>query len=148
MSIRQARTEDISRIAEMMVVNYRTNFYQYFQNDEFYFGELNVLSVANEYFDNPQLLANCYVYDDSAVKGFIRVNGDEVEKLYVEPQFQSQNIGAQLLHFALHELNAKWLWVLERNSRGISFYKKNGFEFSGEKQLEDDWIPLLKMVKV
>ena len=86
------------------------HMWQYFQNDEFYFGEL--------------------------------------EKLFVEPQFQSQKIGAQLLHFALHELKAKWLWVLERNSRGISFYKKNGFDFSGEKQLEDDWIPLLKMVKV
>ena len=122
MNIRQARTEDVSRIAEIFVTNYLNNFYPIFKSDEFYFGELNVLDTAKEYLENPELLANTYVYDDGVIRGFIR-----------------------LLKFALEEKGAKWLWVLQQNERGAAFYKRYGFDFTGEKFMEDGWIPLLKM---
>ena len=77
----------------------------------------------------------------------IRISGDEIEKLFVEPQFQNQGIGAKLFDFAVSNMNASWLWVLEYNTRGIAFYQKHGFELTGEKTIEDDWVPLLKMRK-
>lgn len=144
--IRRAVPADASRIAEMIVTNYRVNFYPFFKNDPFYFGELNVLDVAEEYAEGSEALNCTYVFDDGGVvKGVIRVSGSEIEKLYVEPQFQSSGIGAELLHFAVDELGADWLWALEYNSRGIAFYKRNGFELTGEKKIEDEWVPLLKM---
>lgn len=145
--IRPAVPADASRIAEMIVTNYRVNFYPFFKNDPFYFGELNVLDVASEYCEGSEALRCTHVYEDEegVVKGIIRVNGREIEKLYVEPQFQSSGIGAELLHFAVDELGADWLWALEYNSRGIAFYKRNGFELTGEKMIEDEWVPLLKM---
>ena len=85
------------------------------------------------------------MYDDGIVKGVIRISGTEIEKLYVEPQFQSQGIGAALLRFAVQKKNAASLWVLEYNTRGIAFYERNGFRLTGEKILEDEWVPLLKM---
>ena len=145
--IRPAVASDASRIAEIVITNYRVNFYPFFQNDEFYFGELNVVEMAKEYADGTPALRNTYVYDDGVVKGMIRVNGNEIEKLYVEPQFQGQSIGAQLLEYAVLELGASWLWALEYNNRGILFYQRHGFELNGEKMLEDDWVPLLKMVR-
>ena len=145
MAIRQATISDVSRIAELIVTNYRTNFYPIFKYDAFYFGELNVIDTAKEYLDNPDILNNTYVYDDGVVKGMIRLDGRQIVKLFVEPQFQSQKIGAKLLSFATKEKNADWLWVLEQNERGIAFYKKNGFDFTGEKMLEDDYVSLLKM---
>ncbi|MGN0631214.1 MAG: GNAT family N-acetyltransferase [Ruminococcus sp.] len=144
-NIRPASAADASRIAEMIVVNYRRNFYPFFKNDAFYFGELNVMSVASEYSEGSQALKNSYVYDDGVVRGVIRVSGREIEKLYVEPQFQSKGIGAALLEFALGELNASELWALEYNKRGIAFYERNGFSLTGEKFMEEGWIPLLKM---
>ncbi|MBR0429611.1 MAG: GNAT family N-acetyltransferase [Lachnospiraceae bacterium] len=144
-NIRKATKKDISRIAELMVINYRVNFFQFFKNEEFYFGELNVLDVAQEYMDHPEMVENTYVYDDGAVKGMVRLDGDEIVKLFVEPQFQSQHIGAKLLKYAVEQHAANWLWVLEYNARGIAFYKRNGFELTGEKFLEEGWIPLLKM---
>ena len=144
-NIRKATKKDISRIAELMVINYRVNFFQFFKNEEFYFGELNVLDVAQEYRDHPEMVENTYVYDDGAVKGMVRLDGDEIVKLFVEPQFQSQHIGAKLLKYAVEQHAANWLWVLEYNARGIAFYKRNGFELTGEKFLEEGWIPLLKM---
>ncbi len=146
MQIRIASYKDLSRIAEMIVANYRRNFYPIFQNEEFYFGELNVLDTAKEYENHPEWLENTYVFEDGVVKGMIRVDGEEIVKLYVDPQFQSQSIGAKLLQYAIDEKQASWLWVLEQNERGISFYKRNGFAFTGERILEDEWIPLKKMI--
>ena len=145
MAIRQAKSSDVSRIAELIVTNYRMNFYPIFKYDKFYFGELNVLDTAKEYLENPEVLDNTYVYDDGVVKGMIRLDGKQIVKLFVEPQFQSQKIGAGLLSFATKDKDADWLWVLEQNERGISFYKRNGFDFTGEKMLEDDFVSLLKM---
>ena len=144
-NIRPAAAEDASRIAELVVFNYRVNFYPFFKNDEFYFKELNVLELAKEYAEGSEALGCCYVYDDGAVKGFVRVKGQEIEKLFVEPQFQGMNIGGRLLEFAAGSLGADWLWVLKYNRRGISFYRRHGFELTGEEIIEDEWVPLLKM---
>lgn len=143
--IRPAAISDVSRIAEIIVTNYRVNFYPFFRNDSFYFGELNVMDMASEYTENSANLKNSFVYDDGVVKGVIRISGEEIEKLFIEPQFQNQGIGAKLLEFAVTERHASYLWVLEYNKRGIEFYKRNGFELTGEKVIEDDWVPLLKM---
>lgn len=143
--IRHALAKDASRIAEIIVVNYRLNFYPIFQDEHFYFGELNVVDIASEYQEGSENLNNTYVYDDGIVKGIIRINENEIEKLFVEPQFQNQGIGGKLLAFATTEMNADYLWVLEYNNRGKSFYKRHGFLMTGEKMIEDEWVPLLKM---
>ena len=146
--IRPAATSDASRIAEIIVINYRVNFYPFFHNDPFYFAELNVLDTAAEYSEGSEALLNTYVYDDNGiVKGIIRVNGTEVVKLYVEPQFQSSGIGAELLRFAIDRFGADNLWALEYNTRGIAFYKRHGFQLTGEKIIEDEWVPLVKMAR-
>lgn len=145
-TIRPAKASDVSRIAEIIVTNYRVNFYPFFLDDAYYFSKLNVIDMAVEYTENSEALKNTYVYDDNnVVKGIIRINGNEIEKLYVEPQFQSQCIGAQLLKFAVTEFNASFLWALEYNKRGIAFYQRNGFALTGEKMIEDEWVPLVKM---
>lgn len=144
-NIRHATAADASRIAEIIITNYRMNFYPFFLRDEYYFKELNVIEYAKEYSSGTQALENCFVYDDGVIKGIIRINGKEIEKLFIEPQFQSKGIGAQLLGFAVKEREANKLWVLEYNKRGIAFYKRNGFELTGEKIIEDEWVPLLKM---
>ncbi len=143
--IRPAVPSDASRIAEMIVVNYRVNFYPFFNNDLFYFGELNVVDMAKEYSEGSEALKNSFVYDDGVVRGIIRVNGDEIEKLFVEPQFQSKGIGEKLLRYAVDTLHASFLWALEYNKRGIAFYHRHGFVLTGEKIMEDEWVPLLKM---
>ena len=38
-----------------------------------------------------------------------------------------------------------WLRALEYNERGISFYRRHGFEPTGEKMIEDEWVPLIKL---
>ena len=132
--IRTARNDDLNRIAEIEVFNYRLKFYPIFLDDEFYFGELQVPNVAKRYADS---LEDIRVWDDGVVKGFILVRNGEVKKLFVEPVLQGHGIGARLLEYAVEHLSAKTLWALEKNTGAIRFYQRHGFRLTGERQLED-----------
>lgn len=146
--IRPASPADANRIAEIFVTNYRMNFYPIFRNDAYYFSELNVADTAAEYAAGSDALAHAFVYDDGGIiRGFARIHGDELRKLFVEPAFQSCGIGAELLTFAAEQCGCTWLWALQYNTRGIAFYERHGFRLNGETLLEDGWIPLVKMVK-
>ena len=102
--IRTARNDDLNRIAEIEVFNYRLKFYPIFLDDAFYFGELQVPNVARRYADS---LEDIRVWDDGVVKGFILVRNGEVKKLFVEPVLQGQGIGARLLEYAVEHYGCK-----------------------------------------
>lgn len=136
-NIRLAGEGDISRLVEIELFNYRLNFYPIFKNDEYYFGELQALGMIEKYREEPTRLNRTYVYDDGVVKGFVRVNGSEVEKLFVEPVLQGQGFGRTLLAYAVKRLGVNYLWALERNKRAISFYNRNGFHETTERRLEE-----------
>ena len=72
--IRPAEKRDAYRIAEILVFNYRLNFYPIFRDDAFYFDEMQVKSVAEDYLADGEALQNTYVYDDGAVKGMIQIS--------------------------------------------------------------------------
>lgn len=133
MCIRKAKKEDVSRIAEILVYNYRTSYFPIFNDEKYSFGKIQVLAVIKEY-EKAEMLEKVYVYDDDGIiKGFIQISLNEAEKLYVDTFFHSVGIGRKLLEFAVKEKNVEFLWVLEKNLRAIKFYEKMGFEFSDER---------------
>ena len=133
-NIRKAKVHDLARIAEIFIFNYRMNFYPIFKNDDYYFCELQVPKVMKEY---ENYIDNIWVYDDGAVKGFIQTGNGEIERLFVEPVFQGNSIGSMLLRYAVDNLGAKTLWVLEKNLRAVRFYEKHGFWVTTDKKYED-----------
>ena len=133
--IRQATIEDLPRIAEIVIFNYRLNFYPIFQDDEFYFKEMQVVNLMKEYKD---IVNSIWVYDDGVVKGFVQVENCEIKKLFVEPILQGKSIGSCLLNYAINEHQANNLWALEKNIRAIRFYERHGFQLTGNKKLEED----------
>ncbi len=132
--IRKAKQDDLNRIAEIEVFNYRLKFYPIFLDDAFYFGELQVPNVARRYSDS---LEDIRVWDDGVVKGFILVKESEVRKLFVEPVLQGHGIGAKLLKYAVEHMDAQTLWALEKNTAAIRFYQRHGFRLTSERRLED-----------
>lgn len=139
MIIRTAEYKDLSRIAEIFVFNNRINYYPIFKDPSYSFGELQVVSLIDNYFSKPEVLQALYAAEDEGlVKGFIEVYGEEVRKLYADPFFQNQGIGHELLDYAVHELGVKWLWALEKNEKARRFYHRHGFTETGEKVLEED----------
>ena len=135
MIIRKAKLDDLARIAEIEVFNYRLNFYPIFKDDAFYFTEMQVLNIIQTYKYHMDQL---WVYDDNGlVKGFLWVDDKQIKKLFVEPVLQSRGIGEKLLEYAVSELDATYLWALEKNTRAIHFYKRHGFMVTDEKMLEE-----------
>lgn len=49
MSIRKAEKRDLSRIAEIFVFNNRINYFPIFKDEKFSFGELQVVSLIDDY---------------------------------------------------------------------------------------------------
>lgn len=138
--IRQATVDDLVRIAEIFVFNYRLNFYPIFQKDTFYFEDLTVFNMVESF---AKELDSIWVYDDGVVKGFIQIEKREVRRLFVEPTLQGKSIGADLLEYGIAEKDVDFLWVLEKNIKAIVFYKKHSFDTTNKKKYKEDTIEFL-----
>lgn len=137
MNIRKARKDDLSRIAEIYIFNNRINYYPIFKDADFSFGKLQVVSLIDNYFQRDEILNNICVFDNGLMKGFIQMNGTEICKVYVDPFFQNEGIGKELIEYVINEFHADYLWALEKNIRAISFYKRYGFHLTGNKKFEE-----------
>ena len=137
MNIRKAMIPDLSRVAEIYVFNNRINYFPIFKEAGFSFGKLQVVSLVDQYLKRKKILENIYVFDDGLIKGFIQIKGTEICQLFVEPFFQNEGIGGELIEFAIQEFQVDHVWALEKNTRAISFYQKHGFYMTGQKKFEE-----------
>ena len=94
------------------------------------------------------LQATVYVYEDNQkIQGFIGMNEEYIEGLFVLNEMQSQGIGKILLNYAKGKRNKLFLNVYQKNTRAISFYQREGFEVqcsgldeaTGEKDYVMTW---------
>ena len=144
--IRQATERDLSRIAEILVFVKRMKFRPIFQDDEYSFNELQVLTVAKQY-SVPEVLSRIWVYDDGIVKGMIHIVDREIVELYVDYFFQDQGIGSQLIEFAKTNYPVEYLWAIEKNTDALRFYQAHGFHTTDQKKYEDGTTEYLVMLK-
>jgi len=135
--IRKAVTQDVSRLAEILIFTKRMNYRTIFQDDKVSFGEMQVYPLAQDYINNPEKMKNIWVYDDEFVNGMIHIEGEELVELYVDCFFQNEGIGAKLIEFAIQMFDVQDLFVLEKNIRAIRFYQRHGFSLTQERQLEE-----------
>ena len=144
--IRRATTDDLSRIAEILVFVKRMKYRAIFQDDDFSFSELQVLRVAEQY-KSPDILNNIWVYDDGIVKGLIHIEGNEIVELYVDYFFQNQGVGAALIEYAKQNYSVTYLWVIEKNVEAIQFYERHGFHVTNNKKFEEGTTVYLVMME-
>ena len=79
------------------------------------------------------LQAEVYVYEsDQKIQGFIGLNNDYIEGIFVSDKMQSQGIGKILLNDTKDKRNELRLNVYRKNTRAISFYKREGFEIQSD----------------
>ena len=144
--IRKATKDDLSRIAEILVFVKRVKFRPIFKDDEYSFGELQVLRVAEEY-GKEEILGNILVYDDGIVKGLIRIEGEEIVELYVDWFFQDQGVGSALIEYAKENYPVSFLWAIEKNTDAIRFYESHGFHLTETKKFEEGTTEYLVMME-
>ncbi len=62
------------------------------------------------------------------VVGFIALEGDHVDHLYIAPAYQGRGIGDTLLAMAKEvRPDGLMLWTFQRNARARQFYEARGF---------------------
>lgn len=82
-----------------------------------------------EYVKSALPQAEIYVYEtNNKINGFIGLNGDYIEGIFVNSDNQHKGTGTALLNEIKQKKNRLTLKVYEKNTQAIHFYKKNGFE--------------------
>ena len=94
------------------------------------------------------LQAEVYVYEENQkIQGFIGLNGEYIEGIFVSDEAQSHGIGKLLLNYIKNKKPKLSLNVYQKNIRAISFYQREKFkiqcedldEVNGEKEYVMLW---------
>ena len=83
------------------------------------------------------------------VAGFVGIDGEKIEMLFVASEFIGRHVGRQLVEWAAAEHGARLIDVNEQNEHAASVYRHWGFE-TYERTETDDYgnpFPILKMRK-
>ena len=118
--IRVLQKADIERVVDIWLdTNLKAHYFipgQYWKNN---------IDLVKEML--PQ--AEVYVYEnDCQIEGFIGLNDEYIEGIFVSNEMQSHGIGKALLNYAKNKRNKLFLNVYQKNLRAISFYQREGFE--------------------
>ena len=137
--IRKLQKVDINRVADIWLT---TNLKAHFFISEQYW-------ISNYEFVKEMLpQAEVYVYeDDKMIQGFIGINDEYIEGIFVSDEMQSRGIGKILLDYIKDKKVRLQLNVYQKNVRAMSFYQREGFtiqsegmdEFTGEKEYVMNW---------
>jgi ribosomal protein S18 acetylase RimI-like enzyme len=150
--IRKAVINDSVRIAEIHVFSWRCTANDFVSLD-YLFNKMTVKNYEEnirKYLDKDSKPFEIYVFEnDNIIKGFMTIgdctdkdkdnNTFELENIYIEPLFQRQNIGTEMVNFFIKTATEKdkkevIIWVFEKNIKAIKFYSKMGFVHDGEKR--------------
>ena len=94
--------------------------------------------ILNEYFQH--VLLHKYV-KDGQIAGFVGTSPDNIEMLFIEPDFRGQGIGKALTQFVIDELKIQKVDVNEQNPQAIGFYQKLGFVVISRSELDGQGKP-------
>ena len=137
--IRKLQKADINRVADIWL---KTNLKAHLFISEQYW-------ISNYEFVKELLpQAEVYVYeDDKMIQGFIGINDEYIEGIFVSDEMQSRGIGKILLDYIKDKKDRLQLKVYQKNVRAMSFYQREGFtiqseemdEFTREKEYVMNW---------
>ena len=122
--IRELQKTDINKVADIWLdTNLKAHYFipaQYWKSN---FDSVKELL--------PQ--AEVYVYaNGEKIQGFIGLNGEYIEGIFVSGEIQSQGIGKLLLNFVKDRRTKLCLNVYQKNPQAIHFYQREGFQIQCE----------------
>lgn len=74
------------------------------------------------------ILVLCVARDNQDnILGFMGVEENKIEMLFVYPEAQGRGVGRQLIAYAIQSLNSTLVDVNEQNTQAVGFYLRMGF---------------------
>lgn len=88
-----------------------------------------------------------YVRDGRQIVGFMGIEGNKLEMLFVHPRYLGKGWGRQLVEYAIRRRGIKLVDVNEQNPQAVGFYKHLGFRCvsRSEKDGQGNPFPLLHL---
>ena len=72
---------------------------------------------------------NAYLwYKENELVGFSGTNDENLEMLFLDPQYFNKGHGTEILQYLINEENIRYVDVNKDNASAMQFYLKNGFE--------------------
>ena len=86
-------------------------------------------------------------YDNDSPIGFIGIQGQKIEMLFLSPSCFGQGWGKRFVRLAVNRYKATLVDVNEQNTRAAGFYRHLGFETFRRNELDDQGspFPILRM---
>ncbi len=85
--------------------------------------------------------------DRGALAGFMGLDGQELEMLFLAPEARGQGLGRQLLEYGIQTFGVPQLGVNEQNPQARGFYEHMGFAVCGRTETDGmgNPFPILRM---
>jgi len=133
--------KEYKEVVELWEASVRATHHFLKEEDIEYFKPL----ILNTYLDAVEL--KCIRDYDKKIVGFLGVADQNLEMLFIHPEFRGKRIGKTLLNYAIDELKVTKVDVNEQNEQAVGFYKHCGFEIIERSELDSSGkpYPTLKM---
>ena len=120
MRIRPAQPGDADAVAEVFIASFDTlTFLPKLHTDE-----ETIDFVANKVMPEQEVLV---AEEAGTIVGFVAMDGDSLEHLYVHPDSQCRGVGGALLERAKERMPRGFsLWVFQQNAQARRFYERHG----------------------
>ena len=122
--IRKLLNGDIDRVADIWL---KTNLKaHYFISNQYWKSNYELVKEMMSQ-------SEVYVFEaDKMIQGFVGLNDEYIEGIFVSDEMQSCGIGKLLLDYIKDKKVSLRLNVYQKNARAISFYQREGFIIEGE----------------
>ena len=139
--LRVSRPDDIEELFEVWYTSVLAT-HDFLEESDF--AEICVL-VRKDYLPNRDFTVA--VDDNDRVIGFFKVEGSEIDSLFIAPKFRGQGLGRRFVtEAALHADNLE-VEVNAQNAQAVGFYEAMGFGVISSREVDDHGrpYPLLRM---
>jgi putative acetyltransferase len=100
---------------------------------------LKTLISDKQLFDMVEL--TCIKVDNGVIAGFMGVSADNLEMLFIDPEFRNMGIGKTLLLHAIETVGVKRVDVNEQNPQAVGFYERFGFKAVSRSEMDGMGLP-------
>lgn len=125
---------EYTEVVELWEASVRATHHFLKEEDIKYFKPL----ILNTYLDAVEL--KC-IRENKKIVGFIGVADQNLEMLFIHPDFRGKGIGKTLLDYSIDKLKVTKVDVNEQNEQAVGFYKHYGFEVVRRSELDSSGKP-------
>jgi putative acetyltransferase len=126
---------EYENVVELWEASVRATHHFLKEEDIEYFKPL----ILNTYLDAVEL--KCIKNNDEKIVGFLGVANQNLEMLFIHPEYRGKKIGKTLLNYSIAQLDVIKVDVNEQNEQAVGFYQHFGFETIKRSELDSSGKP-------